>query len=213
MNEHNRALAHLINKHRFQKKENRLYGFMDNYYDMTYKMNRENKEDMYMEYSFFMGLNQPVSGWNYVLNARLDNSSGESINSDVKFLHFKLNDYNREYRIVSIYGFSAIASVLGINLFISEQINRDNMEFQGKFSEFFNKLHLNNSQDTASAIYFNPDPKGTIFKETKKCYQYVFNYNTEQYKNVLDINSSFIKDIKFGRLTSRNPAHQKNNRA
>jgi len=210
--EHNRALAHLINKHRFETKGNMLFGFMDNYYDMTYKINKETQENNdYMEYSFFMGLNQPVSGWNYVLNARLDSNDGSSINSDVKYLHFKLKDGNRVYRIVSIYGFSAIASVLGINLFIAEQMNKDNIEFKGKFSEFFSKNKLIKSLDTASAIYFESNPKGTIFKELKKCYQYAFNYDIDKFVELLKNNNSiFIKENYYGRLSSKNAAYQEN---
>ena len=207
--EHNRALSHLVNKHRFEKKEKRLFGFMDNYYDMNYKVTQELNGENYMEYSFFMGLNQPVSGWNYVLNARLDSKNGSSVNSDVKYLHFKLKDEDREYRIVSIYGFSAIASVLGINLFIAEQIDNNKISFEGKFSKYFNNMQLQKNNDTASAIYFESNPKGIIFHKFGKCYQYTYNYDIDNYVKFLkNENNIFIKDIIFGRLSSKNSVYQ-----
>ncbi len=211
--EHNRALAHLINKYRFEQKENRLYGFMDNYYDMMHKMQKEKKnDDIEYNYSFFMGLNQPVSGWNYVLSARMDDKKGNSINSDIKLVTFKVHDNDdRVYNIVSIYGFSAIASVLGVNLFISELSQKSDDDFSKgifskNFSNYFHQLKIEESRGTASAIYFKSNPKDRVLEKfNNKCYQYAYQYTNKDYKNYLKSNNSeLLKDIIQGKVINPN---------
>ena len=206
--EHNRALAHLINKHRLEYKNERIYGFMDNYFDMLHK-EKLDRPRILNSTSFFMGINQPVSGWNYIMLSREDNEVGESINSDVKLLTFKLKDSKQTFNILSIYGFSAIASVLGINLIIQELNERDNLDktnqlFSNKFSEYFNHIDITKPIGTSSAIYFESKPKNIIMDEVKnKCYQYVFNYDREKYKKLFineEIQSEIIKNIIITKL-------------
>jgi len=157
--EHNRALSHLINKHRFKYKDERLFGFMDNYFDFEYKMKIDNDTKGYHNsFNFFMGINQPVSGWNYLLAKRENDTDGNSMNSDVKFLTFKLNDGSQKINVVSIYGFSAIASVLGINMFIEEirhnDINTKKGMFSDNFTSFFDSNRINNSRGTTATVFF-----------------------------------------------------------
>jgi len=113
--EHNRALAHLIQKHREEYQEERLFGFMDNYFDFEHKL-KYIEDDRY-DHSFLMGLNQPVSGFNGIFKAREDDELGSSKNTDVKLIGFRLKEYEYEeyqYNILVIYGFSAIASQIGV---------------------------------------------------------------------------------------------------
>lgn len=157
--EHNRALAHLINKHRLEKTNKRLFGFVDNYFDFTYKFGLDTSQNHNLSYNFFMGINQPVSGWNFILGKRYNDSEGNSINTDVKFLTFKLKEEGQKLNIVSIYGFSAIASVLGVNMFIAEFFNRNDFKeneglFSGKFSKYFNEKHLETDKDTTATLFF-----------------------------------------------------------
>jgi len=178
--EHNRALAHLINKHRLHYKDKRLFGFMDNHFDMIHKKKLDDGESHDDSYNFFMGLNQPVSGWNYIFDARKDDSDGMSQNSDVKLLTFKLEDTinNQILNIVSIYGFSAIASVLGINMFIAELSLRNintNSLFEGEFSRMFDDFKIENEIGTSSAIFFYNNLYD-IFKNTNKSYDALYKY-------------------------------------
>jgi hypothetical protein len=85
--EHNRALAHIINKHRVQYKEKRIFGFMDNRYDLINKVDfiKDNK----YEHSFLMGLNQPVAGYNAIFTSRKDDDKGESVSLDAKLLGYR----------------------------------------------------------------------------------------------------------------------------
>ena len=157
--EHNRALSHLINKHRLKYKDERLFGFMDNYFDFEHKMKLDdNPKGYHNSFNFFMGINQPVSGWNYLLSKREDDIDGNSMNSDVKFITFKLEDENIKINVVSIYGFSAIASVLGINLFIEEirhqDFNTKKGIFSSNFTSFFSPERINNSRGTTATVFF-----------------------------------------------------------
>jgi hypothetical protein len=220
--EHNRALAHLINKHRFEYKDNRLFGFMDNHFDMIYKVvNLDNSEKHGNSYNFFMGLNQPVSGWNYIFDVRRDDEDGNSQNSDVKLLTFKLKDVTnskkkQNFNIVSIYGFSAVASVLGINMFIAELSLRKiytNALFEGEFSRMFDDFKITNPRGTATTFFFKEKDetsgKTKIKVEimnnfSKKCYQYQFNVDKEKYQNILWIDKKkIISHRQFGRVTTR----------
>lgn len=157
--EHNRALSHLINKHRFRYKDERLFGFMDNYFDFEHKMKLDDNRNGFNDsFNFFMGINQPVSGWNYLLTRRENDTDGNSVNSDVKFITFKLEDKERRINVVSIYGFSAIASVLGINLFIEEirhhKINYEKGIFSSNFASFFSPEKINNDRGTTATVFF-----------------------------------------------------------
>ncbi len=214
--EHNRALAHLINKHRLHYKDNRLFGFMDNHFDMVYKVNLDDTEIHDNSYNFFMGLNQPVSGWNYIFDARKDDENGNSQNSDVKLLTFKLADGKQNFNIVSIYGFSAVASVLGINMFIAELSLRKiytNALFEGEFSRMFDDFKITNPRGTATTFFFKEKDetsgKTKIKVEimnnfSKKCYQYQFNVDKEKYQNILWIDKKkIISHRQFGRVTTR----------
>jgi len=158
--EHNRALSHLINKHRLEHKSKRLFGFMDNYFDFEHKINLDKRKSHQSSFNFFMGLNQPVSGWNYILDKRVDDSDGNSINSDVKFITFKLNTNTKQtINITSIYGFSAVASVLGVNMFIAELIKRKDINtkkglFSEKFSSFFDDKQIYKEVGTTATLFF-----------------------------------------------------------
>jgi hypothetical protein len=117
--EHNRALAHLINKHRQYYRDERIFGFLDNYYDLKHKL-RHLKNQKY-ENAFLMALNQPVAGYNKIFAARRDNNEGESDAWEAKVIAFSLEDRDRgrDLNIVSVYGFSALASVYASHNIIS----------------------------------------------------------------------------------------------
>lgn len=127
--EHNRALAHLINKHRFEYKDERIFGFLDNYFDLDHKLNYI-ADSRYSE-SFLMALNQPVAGYNAIFVQRTDDENGFSNTWDAKLLGYVLKDKDREYNIVSVYGFSALSSVYAIHNVISSIDNSqdDNIIF------------------------------------------------------------------------------------
>lgn len=107
--EHNRALAHLINKHRQQYKSKRIFGFLDNYFDLESKLNH--LDDLEYEQGFLMALNQPVAGYNAIFAARRDDKDGRSDAWEAKVIAFSLKDGHRKFNIVAVYGFSALASV------------------------------------------------------------------------------------------------------
>ena len=107
--EHNRALAHLINKHRQQYKSKRIFGFLDNYFDLQNKLHY--KKDIEYRQSFLMALNQPVAGYNAIFAARRDNEDGKSDAWEAKIISFIVEDKDRKFNIVSVYGFSALSSV------------------------------------------------------------------------------------------------------
>lgn len=189
---------------------------MDNHSDMLYKVNLDDTEKHDNSYNFFMGLNQPVSGWNYILDARKDDEDGNSKNSDVKLLTFKLEDENQKFNIVSIYGFSAVASVLGINMFIAELSLRKlhtNSLFEGEFSRMFDDFKITNPRGTATTLFFKEKDEAsgkTKIKEKimerfdKKCYQYQFNANKNEYQRILWIDKKeLISHRQFGRVTTR----------
>ncbi len=209
--EHNRGLAHLINKHRLEKREDRLFGFMDNYFDFEYKLEIDTKDSKY-KHNFFMGLNQPVSGWNYYLAQRHNDDEGYSVNGSIKYLHFKLKDKDRQINIVSIYGFSAISSVLAIHMFIAELLSKDRTKggamFEGNFSEFFQKQKLDKNEDCTQAIFLKKNAEETkqeiIYEKFNGlCYLRQFNIDKKLYKTVLfDEKSELIKDITDGRVTT-----------
>ncbi len=116
--EHNRALAHLINKHRFQYKEDRVFGFLDNYSDLIHKLKFLDAGCLDHQESFLMALNQPVAGYNAIFAQRRDVEDGVSSALETKVIGYSLmdmTDTKRRYNIVSIYGFSALSSVYAIH--------------------------------------------------------------------------------------------------
>lgn len=118
--EHNRPLLHLINKHRQEYQNKRQLGIFDNVFDFAHRQ-KYHTEDGYENY-FIAGVNQPVSGYNAVLTQRLDDRvDGNSVSTTAKLIYFQLEGYgkdideygNREiidFHVISIYGFSALAS-------------------------------------------------------------------------------------------------------
>lgn len=170
--EHNRGLAHLINKHRLEFKDKRLFGFMDNYFDFYHKIKIDSdrgSDSSNTYHNFFMGLNQPVAGWNYIFNSRSDDSLGNSINSDVKLIGFRLKNGNKKISILSIYGFSAIASVLGTHLLIAEingRISINNL-FGKRYSDLMDSSRHTHDRGSAATIFFYNDWK-SINENRKK---------------------------------------------
>lgn len=166
--EHNRALAHLVNKHRMEYKENRLFGFMDNYFDFQHKIEidsvNKGEESANTYHNFFMGINQPVAGWNYILNLRTDDSIGNSINSDVKLIGFRLKSQDRKINVLSIYGFSALASVLGVHLIVSDLMKRKvkNHLFSDRYSYLMDTARNHKDRGSAATIFFYRSIKGVV---------------------------------------------------
>ena len=140
--EHNRALAHLINKHRLEYKEERIFGFMDNKYDMK-NLIKFIGDGNYTE-SFLMGLNQPVSGYNAIFSSRVDDEKGESANINALLLGYRLKNNSKIYNIVSIYGFSALASVFGMNYLVAEMIDKSNFNTETLSKEELDNILLVN---------------------------------------------------------------------
>ena len=156
--EHNRGLAHLINKHRIYYKDNRLFGFMDNYFDFMHKLSiavDSDKTSLRKKHNFFLGINQPVSGWNYIFNCRHDDEIGNSINNDIKLLGFRLKD-DPKINILSIYGFSASASVLGLQLLIAEFLERNLTKgcFENRYSNYMDKYYHKYDEGSTATINF-----------------------------------------------------------
>lgn len=147
--EHNRALAHLINLHRKQQGDNRAFGFMDNIFDFSHKIARINNHTGAEEHSFLMGLNQPVSGFNGYFRYRQDDVNNNSSARDAKLLHFELDQNETipsKYRVIVIYGFSALTSkILSCNVLAEffKEIDSDNLR---PSTLFINKLFRKNSQ-------------------------------------------------------------------
>lgn len=110
--EHNKPLMHLINAHRQQYKNERLFGFLDNVFDLEHMSNKIMQEEDHQ--GFIMGVNQPVSGFgfNKKLKERLDSHEGHSISNSAKQIYFELFDdfFCTKINVLSIYGFSARAS-------------------------------------------------------------------------------------------------------
>ncbi len=109
--EHNRPLMHLINAHRLQQKEKRVFGFIDNQFDFIHRWENHGKEDF--EHLFIMGVAQPVSGFNQVLLKRFDNPEGLSSSKEAKQILFSVECpvSRKTFITLSSYGFSALASV------------------------------------------------------------------------------------------------------
>ena len=204
--EHNRALAHLINKHRQEYKDKRIFGFMDNYFDFEHKI-KKTKIDRDIEYadSFLMGLNQPVSGFNAILNMRVDDGIGDSINSDVKILGYRLKVDTKTYNIVTIYGFSAVASVYGVHHIIADIDYNYNSKkhpniFNNKYiSELgpgiFDKDYINKG---LTAIIFHREDINHIINDNFKGKSplYIFNTNRELYMKVF--REELVERMNFG---------------
>ena len=104
--EHNRALAHLINMHRWEKKNDRQVGFLDNIMDYQRHMHRSNHK-LRLKGAFLGGINMPVMGYNidHIPDAR-STSEGFSAANRARLIYFSAAEAN----VVGIYGFSAIAS-------------------------------------------------------------------------------------------------------
>lgn len=124
--EHNRPLMHLINIHRQQHSKKRTLGFFDNVFDFEHK--EKSKGKARARGYFLMGVNQPVSGLNSIFLQR-ENQEEKSISTCAKLIYFniagdkdnkriivkknKKNKKNKKiisYQVISIYGFSALAS-------------------------------------------------------------------------------------------------------
>lgn len=216
--EHNRALAHLINKHRFQYKENRIFGFLDNYYDFQHKL--DNIEDSKYNQSFLMGLNQPVAGYNGILAQRVDDENGFSDSWEAKVLGYSLKDKNnKNYNIVSIYGFSALASVYATHNIVAsiseKDINNEVFDCKKQYTKDMNRninrrdnniyiekglasLYLYNRENSQTQIAkkFNSKHALYIFNIDKKLYEKCFLYDAEDKEGIFN-------EIVHGRKTDK----------
>jgi len=224
--EHNRALAHLINKHRLEYKDERIFGFMDNKFD--FKNRIKHLHNFKYEESFLMGLNQPVSGYNVLFSAREDNNKGESSNINAKLLGYRLKDKDKLYNVLSIYGFSALASVFGMHYLVAEIANKSNFNtqnledaeksgewlinkgiFQDKYLQAFNHsidtFNPDNIQyinkGLSSIIAYKKDPNKILSKNfNKKLHLFVFNSDIELYKKtfLFGTKESIVDNINIG---------------
>ena len=218
--EHNRALAHIINKHRLQYKEKRIFGFMDNRYDLINKVNFISDNEY--EHSFLMGLNQPVAGYNAIFTSRVDNEKGESISLDTKLLGYRVDDNNKTYNILTIYGFSALSSVFGIHYVVSEIDNKiekcSNLN-KGIFVDRYlpaleddKNMHKDQNIDLVnkglSALILYPEMK-LVNKQLDEQFKgkvplYIFNNDFELYKKTFLLNDekeALYQDVKRGTRT------------
>ncbi len=110
--EHNRALVYLVNKHRKTCKEKRFIGFCDNVFDLALLENNEE--------AFLMGLNGPVSGGNSKsFNARTIDNDNFSTGHYIELISFRIE----EYRVLSVYGLSALASKLMLEYITARTIS------------------------------------------------------------------------------------------
>ncbi|MBU0656044.1 MAG: hypothetical protein KJ914_13070 [Gammaproteobacteria bacterium] len=118
--EHNRPLMHLINAHRKKMRNKRLFGFLDNHFDFEHRWNNEHEYGF--DHMFIMGVAQPVSGFNQILIKRFDDKFGNSISLEAKNIIFQVDcpKLKRKVTVLSIYGFSAIATVLATLRIISK---------------------------------------------------------------------------------------------
>lgn len=229
--EHNRALAHLINKHRLHYKDERILGFMDNKYDFVNKVKYIDDENY--EESFIMGLNQPVAGYNAIFSTRKDDDKGESSNINTKLLGYRLQDNDKIYNIITIYGFSALASVFGIHYVVSEIDKKSNFDTEtllqseideieliskGVFhSKYLGAFHHNLdafssdnikyiNKGLSALIVYQKDANSKLNQNFKKMLPlYVFNANKELYKNTFltGTKESLIDKIYTGRNTTK----------
>lgn len=112
--EHNRPLMHLINRHRYKYKDKRIFGFLDNHFDFFHRW--KNDGQVGFEHLFIMGVNQPVSAFNQIVLSRQDGIEGESLSLEAKQIYFEVDCPITEIKakIISIYGFSAMASVFSM---------------------------------------------------------------------------------------------------
>ena len=218
--EHNRALAHIINKHRLQYKEKRIFGFMDNRYDLINKVNFISDNEY--EHSFLMGLNQPVAGYNAIFTSRVDNEKGESISLDTKLLGYRVADNNKTYNILTIYGFSALSSVFGIHYVVSEidnKIEKYSNFNKGIFVDTYlpalddgRNMHrdqnINLVNKGLSALILYPEMK-LVNKQLDEQFKgkvplYIFNNDFELYKKTFLLNDekeALYQDVKRGTRT------------
>lgn len=109
--EHNRALMHLINAHRKERRQKRVFGFLDNHFDFFHRWSNDDQPGY--DHLFIMGIAQPVSGFNQILIKRSDDSEGFSTSMEAKHIIFDVHceETNKQITVLSSYGFSAKASV------------------------------------------------------------------------------------------------------
>jgi hypothetical protein len=173
--EHNRALAHLINLYRLENEEKRIYGFMDNYFDFKLKVSREQHE-----HDFLMGINQPVAGFNAILAQREINDNGESKNPKGKILSFKLTNNCQKFHIVTLYGFSAIASgylALTTIADIKKRLNEEsNLFYKGLSLQHMNLNPDSEMGHSTLITYLNKNQIDEIFKEQLNSYNPFFSF-------------------------------------
>ena len=127
--EHNRALAHLINMHRWERKNDRQVGFLDNIMDYQRHMHRSNHK-LRLEGAFLGGINMPVMGYNidHIPDTR-STSEGFSAANRARLIYFSVGGVN----VVGIYGFSAIASgmmLLWLIRAFRESANTNSIKFE-----------------------------------------------------------------------------------
>ncbi len=215
--EHNRALAHLINKHRFEYKHERIFGFLDNYFDLDHKLNYI-ADSKYSE-SFLMALNQPVAGYNAIFVQRTDDENGFSNTWDAKLLGYVLKDKDREYNIVSVYGFSALASVYAIHNVISSidsnnVLNSNNQYIKNMDRGDIKKDYYDSSEEayikkglTSLYSYKKQDSKKILSEKFKNKHAlYIFNNDRNLYKECFMYakrESIFDGIIKHGRRNEK----------
>ncbi len=121
--EHNRPLMHLINAHRLQQKEKRVFGFIDNQFDFIHRWEKHRERGF--EHLFIMGVAQPVSGFNRVLLKRFDNPEGLSSSKEAKQILFSVECpvSRKTFITLSSYGFSALSTVYATLRTIAELLN------------------------------------------------------------------------------------------
>ncbi|MCK5725426.1 MAG: hypothetical protein KAH22_01225, partial [Thiotrichaceae bacterium] len=125
--EHNRPLMHLINAHRMQRKDKRVFGFLDNHFDFNHRWENDAKPGF--DHLFIMGIAQPVSGFNQILIKRVD-EEGISSSLEAKHIAFSVKCPKTKKEIVTIssYGFSALASVYATLRLITKLVRTIQLE-------------------------------------------------------------------------------------
>lgn len=201
--EHNRALAHLINKHRLQYKDKRIFGFLDNYFDLENKL--KHIEDPEYKESFLMALNQEVAGYNAIFVARRNDENENSDAWEAKCIAFNLKENNhKQYNVVSIYGFSALASVYATHNLIANinDMNSINDNIFNPERQYFNEMKRD-LREEYNTIEFKQKGLAILYRYKRKVSKdninkvfhskhalYEFLYNRENYIKIFTYNNA-----------------------
>ena len=212
--EHNRSLAHLINKHRQQYKSERIFGFLDNYFDLQSKL--DNLDNIEYKQGFLMALNQPVAGYNAIFAARRDDEDGKSDAWEAKVISFVVEDKERKFNIVSVYGFSALSSVYAThNVIVSIDSMESVEEMLFNPEEQYFKSMKRNLRGAINTPAYKTKGLATLYRYKKgtaigllnqsfdnKHASYIFLHDREKYKHAFsysdDKSSIFDGEIDYG---------------